>query len=112
MQKFEYRNPRYLVDLLVLFTVQNSIIPGRCTEISKEGMTVELREPVPVETCGTVSLSYKELTLLLPVSVAHSGTGNDGLKFRLESEEDRNLVDRLVALVAGPTGQPGPVLVR
>jgi hypothetical protein len=112
MQKFEYRNPRYLVDIPVLLTVQNSIIPGRCTEISKEGMTVELREPVPVETRATVSLSYKELSLLMSVRVAHSGTGCDGLKFLLESEEDRISVERLVTLAAGPTGQPGPVLVR
>jgi hypothetical protein len=112
MQKFEYRTPRYQVDLPVLLNLQDSIIAGRCTEISLEGMRVELRQPVLPDACGTVSISYRGLSLELPVCVAHSGTGQDGLKFLFESEEDRGRVERLVALLAGPTDQPGPVLVR
>jgi hypothetical protein len=112
MQKFEYRTPRYLVDLPVLLTLTDATIPGRCKEISKEGMRVELRDQVAAESSGTVSVSYKNLALELRVSVAHSGKGSDGLKFLFETEEDRSAVEHLVALLSGPTGQAGPVLVR
>jgi hypothetical protein len=112
MQKFEYRTPRYAVDLPVLLSLQNSSVPGRCKEISKEGMKVLLQQPVAPETCGTVSLSYLDLSLELRVSVAHAGPNYDGLKFLFESDKDRIAVERLVALLSGSTGPPGPVLVR
>lgn len=112
MQKFEYRTPRYQVDLPVVLTLESSSVPGRCREISKDGMRVELRQPVAADSCGSVSISYKELSLELPVCVTHSGPGHDGLKFVFAREEERSLVERLVALLASSTGQPGPVLVR
>ncbi len=112
MQKFEYRTPRYQVDLPVVLTLGSTSVSGRCSEISKEGMRVELHEPVALDTCGSVSISYKDLSLELPVCVMRSGAGHDGLKFIFASEKDRSLVDRLVALLAAATGQPGPVLVR
>lgn len=112
MQKFEYRTPRYPVDLPVLLTLQNATIPGRCQEISREGMKVELRDPVTPDTCGTVSVSYKELSLELPVCVARAGAGLGGLRFILESEKDRSAVERLVSLLASAAGHPGPILVR
>lgn len=112
MQKFEYRTPRYQVDLPVILTLEGTTVPGRCSEISKEGMRVELSEPVAVDACGSVSISYKELLLELPVCVTRTGPGHDGLKFTFESEKERGLLDRLIALLASATGQPGPVLVR
>jgi PilZ domain len=112
MQKFEYRTPRYQVDLPVLLTLNNTSVPGRCREISREGMKVELRQPVAPDSCGSVSISYKDLSLELPVCVTHSGPGYDGLKFVFNSERDRSMVERLVALLAGTSGRPGPVLVR
>ena len=50
MQKFEYRAPRYQVDLPVSLTLPSSTLQGRCREISKEGMKAELPEPVSPET--------------------------------------------------------------
>jgi len=112
MQKFEYRTPRYIVDLPVLFNLQNTSVPGRCREIGKEGMKVQFQEPVSADTCGTVCISYKDLSLELRVCVAHAGDGYKGLKFLFESEKDRIAVERLVTLLSGSAGQPGPVLVR
>src|SRR5215475_13640496 len=112
MQKFEYRTPRYKVDLPVLLILADARIQGRCREISKEGMTVEFREPLASETTGSISLSYKNVALDLGVSVTHSGKGADGLKFLIETDQDKVAVERLVALLAGSTGQTGPVLVR
>jgi hypothetical protein len=112
MQKFEYRTPRYLVDLPVLFQMQDVSIPGRCREISKEGMRIELQHPVAAETCGTISLAYKDHSMELRVRVTRSAAETKGLKFLFESDKDRSAVERLVALLAGSSGQPGPMLVR
>ncbi len=112
MQKFEYRIPRYQVDLPILLVLGNLSILGRCTEISREGMSIELREPVAQDASGTVSFSYKELALELPICVTRGGAEHGGLKFVFESEKDRSAVEHLVTLLAGATGQPGPILVR
>ena len=115
MQKFEYRTPRYKVDLPVLLILADARIPGRCREIGKEGMTVDLREPISADVTGSVSLDYKNISLDLGVSVTHSGNTAHGLKFLFESEQEKAAVERLVALLAGSggsSGQAGPVLVR
>jgi hypothetical protein len=112
MQKFEYRTPRYLVELPIQFLWNGQSIRGRCKEISKDGMRVVLEQQVPVESCGEVEISYKEFTWELHCCVAHKGPDFDGLKFLFESDKDRGSVERLVALVSGPSGPPGPVLVR
>jgi hypothetical protein len=112
MQKFVYRIPRYLVDLPVSFTVQGSTIAGRCKEISKEGMKVQLQQSVSADTCGTIRLTYLDLSIELPVCVAHAEAGLKGLKFLFESDKDRAAVERLVALLAGSSGPRGPVLVQ
>ena len=112
MQKFEYRTPRYLVDLPVLLIVADARVPGRCRQISREGMSVELPEPLAADASGTVSIRYKNLALELRVEVTNSEKGVEGLKFLFDTDEDRSSVERLVALLAGGTGQPGPALVR
>lgn len=113
MQKFEYRTPRHKVDLPVLLVVADARMPGRCREISNEGMTAEFRGPVAADSSGTISISYKNLELDLPVSVTHNGNGAYGLKFLFETERERTAVERLVALLSGgSSGQAGPVLVR
>jgi len=112
MQKFEYRTPRYLVDLPVRLNLQNGSVAGKCREIGNEGMRVEFKEPVSADTCGTVCINYRDLSLELRVSVAHAVGDYKGLKFLFESEKDRMCVERLVLLLAGSAGQPGPVLVR
>jgi hypothetical protein len=112
MQKFEYRTPRYQVDLPVLLILADARVPGRCRQISKEGMSVELQEPVAADASGTVAIHYKNLALELRVAVTNSGKGVEGLRFLFDTDEDRISVERLVALLAGSTGQPGPVLVR
>lgn len=112
MQKFEYRTPRYQVDLPVLLILADARVSGRCRQISKEGMSVELQEPVAADASGTVSITYKNLALELRVEVTNSGKRGEGLKFLFDTDEDRSSVERLVALLAGSTGQPGPVLVR
>lgn len=112
MQKFEYRTPRYLVDLPVVLTLQEGSFPGRCREISKDGMRVELLQPVAPESSGTVCVSYNDYSIELRVTVAHSGAKFDGLKFLFESDRDRSTVERLVSLLASSTSHPGSAPVQ
>jgi hypothetical protein len=112
MRKFEYRTPRFPVDLPVSFAMGDSTLLGKCQEIGMDGMKVVLQQRVPEGTCGTLTIRCKEVAVDLHVCVAHSGPECEGLKFLFESVEDRNAVARLVGLSTGSNPHPGPVLVR
>ncbi len=60
MQKFDYRSPRYAVDLPVEFTAERVTLKGRCRDISKEGMKLEFAEPLPANARGIVAVSYQD----------------------------------------------------
>lgn len=109
MQKFEYRAPRYPVDLPVRLRQDDRTLHARCREISREGMRLELREPLPEDFCGTVSLNCRHVSLELRVRVTHTGILQDGLRFIFESEKQRRAVAQLVAILAA--SEPGPVQV-
>jgi hypothetical protein len=111
MQKFEYRAPRFSVDLPVQFTVHNATLTGRCREISQEGMKLELRQPLPTDSRGMISMSYQDGTLEVKVRVAHAGAKYDGLEFIYESERERSAMARFIASLAAPQNRPGPVLL-
>lgn len=111
MQKFHYRNPRYPVDLPVLLILEDATVPGRCKEISREGMKVEFRHPVAHNCCGTLRIGHIDSYLELRACVARTGTVSDGVKFLFGSELERKAMERLVALTASVMGHPGPVLV-
>ncbi|MGA8874124.1 MAG: PilZ domain-containing protein, partial [Candidatus Korobacteraceae bacterium] len=112
MRKFDYRAPRFSVDLEVRLTFEDSMQEGRCCEISTEGMKLEIQQPLSPNTCGTVQLRYGDFMIDVPVRVAHSGSSYDGVKFVYESDEQRDEVIRLVALLAGAKQRLGPVLLR
>ncbi|MGD0797061.1 MAG: PilZ domain-containing protein [Acidobacteriaceae bacterium] len=109
MQKFDYRCPRFTVDLPVRFTAQGSTLSGRCKDISSDGMRLELHEPLPPDARGTVSVSFQNRTLELSVRVADPGNG--GMEFIYESDAERKAVDRLIAQMAGARTRSGPTLV-
>ena len=112
MQKFEYRSPRFAVDLPVRVTFENSTVPGRCRNISKEGMRLELREPLPPDTRGTVLLDCHDTRLELSVLVTYSGKAHEGVEFIYNSDSEREAVARLVASLASPANRPRLVLLR
>ncbi|WP_414648604.1 PilZ domain-containing protein [Edaphobacter sp.] len=112
MQKFEYRTPRYPVDLPVLLILKDGSVTGQCREISSEGMKVEFHQPVPTNGCGTLRIGHSGSFLEVRARVARTGLGDDGVKFLFGSERERKALQRLVAQTAAPTGQRGPVLVR
>ena len=112
MQRFDYRSPRIPVDLPVRLTAENSTRIGRCRDISNEGMRLELRQPLPPDACGTVSMTFRNETLELNVRVAHAGATQHGMKFIYTSDSERNAVARLVASLATPQRQPRLALVN
>lgn len=112
MQKFEYRTPRFSVDLPVKFIIENTTLPGRSKDIGKEGMTLELREPLQHETFGRVFLSYQGRSIEIRVRVAHVEGVNAGLEFLPESEAERTSIAQFVASLASAPPRSGPVLLH
>ena len=111
MRKFDYRVPRFAVDLPVRLSLADSTQFGRCVEISTEGMKLHIREPLSVDAPGAVHVSFENVTLDLPVRVAHSEAGCDGVQFVYGSDAERDEVISFIALIAG-TPRPGPILLR
>ena len=110
MRKFNYRVPRFSVDFPVRLTFNESIQVGRCTEISTEGMKLEVREPLCPDSAGSAHISLEGVTLDVAVRVAHSSSSHDGVRFVFESDEQRDEVTRLVGILSGPQHRQGPVL--
>jgi hypothetical protein len=102
MQKFEYRGPRFSIDLPVQLTVQNATQAVRCTEISKEGMRVEFGQPLEPNSSGKVSMICEGQMLAFRVRVVHVGDTQAGLEFIYSSEAERNAVAHLVESLTGP----------
>jgi PilZ domain len=112
MQKFEYRAPRFAVDLPVQLTVEQSTLSGRCRNISKEGMRLEFRQPLPPDAHGTVILSCHDNPLELSVRVANSGETYDGVEFIYNSDSERDAVAHLVASLAARADRPRLTLLH
>ena len=112
MQKFEYRTPRFSVDFPVQFTVENSTLIGRCKEISQEGMTFEVRQPLTPGSSGAVSINYLDHTIEIQARVAHVTETHGGLEFLYESEMEKSAVAQLVVSLAASQSRQGPVLLR
>ena len=112
MKKYQYRHPRFLVDLPVKFIAPNLTLAARCTEISEEGMRLELLQPLQSNTCGKVSLRHRDRTLEFNVRVASVGATHVGLEFICASSDERSQLTQLVASVAAPQKAPALLLLR
>jgi PilZ domain len=102
MQRFEFRHPRFSVDLPVQFSIANEMLAGRCTEISTNGMRLELRHDVEPGCCGTVFLHYQNRTIKLNARVAYTASAQSGLEFLCDSTVERDAVAHLVASLTAP----------
>jgi PilZ domain len=112
MRKFDYRAPRFVVDLPVSLTLLESTQFGRCIEISTEGMKLNVSEPLSVDAGGAVHVTFQNVSLDIPVRVAHCGAGCEGVQFVYGSDEERDEVIRFIALLASAPPRPGPMLLR
>ncbi len=112
MRKFDYRAPRFSVHLPVRVTFEDATEAGLCTEISTEGMTLALRRPLSVQTCGEVHVEYQNLNLHLSIQAAHSNSISNGVRFVYGSDEQREKVIRLVGLLTEAHPGQSPILLR
>ena len=112
MRKFDYRVPRFAVGLPIRLTFDDSTQMGLCTEISTEGMTLEVFKPLSADSLGRVHVDFNDVELDLAVCVAHSGSSCDGVRFVYQSEEQRNEVSRLIAVITTDHRGTGPALLR
>jgi hypothetical protein len=101
MRKFDYRAPRFAIDLPVRLTIDNAIYIGRCNEISTEGMKLELDQSFETGCTGIVRLNEKGIIIDLPVRICYSNSDHTGLKFLYESDAQRDEIVRVVSLCTG-----------
>lgn len=96
MRSFDYRAPRFPVNLPVRLTLQGSSWIGRCREISIEGLLLETHAPHSVDAKGVIHIVYCDAVLEVPVRVAHCRANSEGLQFQCESTRQREEVERFV----------------
>jgi hypothetical protein len=111
MQRFEYRHPRFSVDLPVQLSLADEMVAGRCVDISTQGMRLELLRPVVRGSCGMVSLRYQNQTIKLNARVTHTGSAHNGLEFLYHSAAERSAVAHLVASLTAPRNHRPMALV-
>ena len=111
MQRFEYRHPRFSVDLPAQFSSANETLTARCMDISTKGVRLNLPQSSLSGDCGTVSLRHHNLTILLKARVAHAGPEHSGLEFLYSSSAERSTVAYLVASLASPHNRSDMSLV-
>ena len=102
MQRFEFRHPRFSVDLPAEFSIANERLAGRCTDISTRGLRLELGHAVVAGVCGRVSLHYQNRTIELNARVAHTASAHSGLEFVDAPTVERGALAHLVAALATP----------
>jgi hypothetical protein len=112
MQRFEYRGPRFPVELPVELTTPSATLAARCTEISKEGLKLELAEAVPCGTLGVIYLCFQGRPMQFRVRAVHTGFKYCGWEFLLNSDAEQEAVASLVDSLAIPPARRGPVLIK
>jgi hypothetical protein len=112
MQKFRYRIPRYTVDLPAHIDLDGVTVAGRCTQISCEGMRLNLTDPLPENFAGTAVIGCSPAALQIRVRRAHGGAREDAFRFIFESDRERLAVAQLVSQVAAGGCEPKLMLVR
>ena len=106
MQRFEYRQPRFPVDLPVQLSIAHETLAARCTDISTKGIRLNLTHTVVAGCYGTVSLRHQNQTIELKARVAHTGSEQSGLEFLYNSTVEQRAVAHLVASLKSPHHRP------
>jgi hypothetical protein len=112
MRKFQYRIPRYRVNLPVRLDFSNESFQGRCREISQEGMYVELQHAPGSGERGTAFIRWVSAFIDIGVCVVRTEARNSFLKFIFQSDKEYLEIAHLLSLVAAQGEQPGPFVVK
>jgi hypothetical protein len=97
MRNFQYRAPRFPVDLPVYLTQGNSTQLTRCREISVDGMKLDLMGVSFPFSSGLMQLGDGSSSLKIPFEV-HSRTADTiGIMFQNEAGEQSEALCRFIA---------------
>jgi PilZ domain len=102
MHRFEFRNPRFTVDLPAQFRIANEALAGRCTDIGIQGMRLDLQDNLVPGCEGIVRLHYQNQTVELKARVARIGSMHCGLEFVCDSHAEQSTVVHLLARLTAP----------
>jgi hypothetical protein len=75
-------------------------------------MRAQFSPRLSVNDSGTIFLSHRGLSIGVPARVIHVGADFEALRFQIENERDRKILERLVAALSTSTPKRGPVLVN
>jgi hypothetical protein len=102
MHRFEFRNPRFSVELPAQLFIANETLAGRCTDIGINGMRLDLPDNL-VRGCKViVCLRYQNQTVELKARVARIGSMHCGLEFICDSLAEQSTVVHLLAMLKTP----------
>jgi len=102
MRKFRFRAPRFPVDLPVSVMQDGATRPGRCLEISVEGMKVKLEDRFAPNSDGSVEIHIDELQMEIPFRVIYSESNTRGLEFAFETRKQKQAAASLVSALLAP----------
>jgi len=97
MRSFQYRAPRFPVDLPVHVTQGGSTQLARCREISVDGMKLDLSGTTFPFSCGFIQLGDGISSLKIPFRVRSRANDSIGVMFQNESSEQSDALCRLIA---------------
>ena len=99
MRTFDFRSPRFSVDLPVHVIVGDRVQPARCTEICCGGMRLETAEPMSIDLRAIIQFAYRGVSFDIPARVVHHTGESQGVQFLCDTDLRRENVARLIGLL-------------
>jgi len=97
MRRFQYRAPRFPVDLPVYLTQGGSTQLTRCREVSVDGMKLDLMGASFPFSCGFMQLGDGISSLKIPFRVGSRAIDSICVMFQSESTEESEALCRFIA---------------
>jgi hypothetical protein len=101
MRDFAYRTPRFLASAPFLFRIDDTCVPGVCTNVSSGGVSALMGEQtLKVGGAGSLVLSYLQHRFTLGAFVSHVEGQEVGFSFVQRNEEERSAAADFEAFLA------------
>lgn len=111
MKRFEYRQPRFSVDLAVQFSIAKNAHAARCTNISAKGLRLDLLKTVAPGCRCVLRLHRAGQTVALNARVVHTDGRHSGLEFLYDLPEEQTNLQQLLSVLTAPCPRRGLSLV-
>lgn len=106
MQNYQNRAPRFDLNLPLRFFSSDGMMAGHCVNVSESGMLAIFDRPVEMWLEGDLSFFIEGRQFSIKARVARVNEGDTGLRFPIDSEEDKLTIQKLLALVEPQTSPP------